>query len=98
MSGDFVTNTPQSFINSGVSLKTIDDPIRALGILIGPITAPGLNWDVAMRKMNNFVQAHDCEQLTLNGKIIVANASITGITVFYESTHLFYQHSKPGTK
>ena len=91
--GTWSNNPPQTLIDSGFKLVKQKDTARVLGIQLGSNNSHLLNWSNVRSKIRKFLSSNSSDQLTLNGKIIIANSCITSQTIFV-ATH---QHSDVAT-
>ena len=88
------TNPPASFSDSPLKLYNPNNPMLTLGMHIGPTEASTKNWNSVLSKARRAAAAYNCNgTLTLNGKIILANACITSISI-YTCTHSYVSHAQ----
>ena len=85
--GHWSDNPPQEFDNTIFKWVTQDDSIRALGIMVGDKSTPSKSWDKLVSKVRSFVTTNNPGNLTLMGRVNLANASMLGCLVYY----LFHQ-------
>ena len=91
--GAWNQNTPQLITNSPYKKQSINVPFVVLGTIVGPRNADSLNWKSTLDKIRERVAKLSSPSLTLNGKILVANACITSITI-YPATHTYIPYKE----
>ena len=83
---------PQLFID-GIKIIDKDEPFRVLGIQLGIFSSPYLSINMAISKINGYLESRPQRQLNITGGILISNASIIGRAVFpimhgpYTSSH-----------
>ena len=91
--GNWNENTPQFIIDSPFKKQSINTPFVVLGTVVGPKDADNLNWQLVIEKVRMRANKLNSPTLTLNGKILVANACITSLAI-YPATHTYIPYKE----